>query len=230
MNECKVQVVSLHSEFITPENVREKLAALDGLLVAPGFGHRGIEGKITAVRYARESGLPFFGICLGMQMAVIEFGRNVLGICDAHSTEMDPQTNGAVIDMMDEQKSITTKGGTMRLGSYPCEIRTETLAHRVYGAGVVSERHRHRYEFNNQYLEQYEEAGMVASGKNPQTGLVEIMEITDHPFFIGSQYHPELKSTVEVPHPLFVHFVAAAKQYNEKRTSTASSVLQNELV
>src|SRR6476661_2841426 len=216
MNECKVQVMPLHSEHITPENVQEKLAGLDGLLVAPGFGRRGIEGKITAVRYARESGLPFFGICLGMQMAVIEFGRNVLGISDAHSTEMEPETNGAVIDMMDEQKSITTKGGTMRLGSYPCAIRRGTLAHKVYGADLVQERHRHRYEFNNKYLEQYEEAGMIASGKNPETGLVEIMEITDHPFFIGSQYHPELKSTVENPHPLFVHFVEAAKRFSEK--------------
>ena len=230
VNECKVQVIPLHSEFITPENVREKLGGLDGLLVAPGFGHRGIEGKITAVRYARESGLPFFGICLGMQMAVIEFGRNVLGIQDAHSTEMDPQTSGAVIDMMDEQKSITTKGGTMRLGSYPCAIKEDTLAYRIYGSNMVAERHRHRYEFNNRFLDQYEEAGMVASGKNPQTGLVEIMEITGHPFFIGSQYHPELKSTVETPHPLFAHFVAAAKEYNGKRTSTANPVLQSELV
>src|SRR6476469_332879 len=230
VNECKVQVVSIHSEFITPENVAEKLGGLDGLLVAPGFGHRGVEGKITAVKYARETGLPFFGICLGMQMAVIEFGRNVLGICDAHSTEMEPETGGAVIDLMDEQKSITTKGGTMRLGSYPCEVKPGTLAHKIYGEDVVHERHRHRYEFNNKYLEQYEEAGMIARGKNPQTGLVEIMEITDHPFFIGTQYHPELKSTVERPHPLFVNFVAAAKQYNEKRTAAASPLLHNELV
>lgn len=230
INECKVQVMPLHSEFITPENVGEKLCGLDGLLVAPGFGARGIEGKITAVKYARESGLPFFGICLGMQMAVIEFGRNVLGIREAHSTEMEPQTAGAVIDMMAEQKSVTTKGGTMRLGAYPCEIKPGTLAHRIYGADMVSERHRHRYEFNNDYLEQYEEAGMIASGWNPETGLAEIMEITAHPFFIGSQYHPELKSTVEVPHPLFVHFVAAAKQFGEKRGSVASAVLRGELV
>jgi CTP synthase len=229
LNECKVQVQSLHSEFITPENVHEKLGGLDGLLVAPGFGNRGIEGKITAVRFARESGLPFFGICLGMQMAVIEFGRTVLGIKDAHSTEMEPETSGAVIDLMEEQKSVTTKGGTMRLGSYPCEVRRGTLAHKIYGTDVVTERHRHRYEFNNQYQEQYEEAGMIASGKNPQTGLVEIMEIANHPFFIGSQYHPELKSTVEAPHPLFVHFVAAAKQYNERRTAPVPSALQSEL-
>ncbi|HEY1113258.1 MAG TPA: CTP synthase, partial [Chitinophagaceae bacterium] len=175
INECKVQVVPIHSEFITEENVSEKLAAFDGLLVAPGFGHRGIEGKITAVRYAREKGLPFFGICLGMQMAVIEYGRNVLGIQGAHSTEMDPNAADAVINMMEEQKAVTMKGGTMRLGAYPCDIKEGTLAHQVYGTTHISERHRHRYEFNDQFLEQYEAAGMVASGKNPQTGLVEIV-------------------------------------------------------
>ena len=230
MNECKVQVMSLHSEFITEENVAEKLGSLDGLLVAPGFGNRGIEGKITAVKYARISGLPFFGICLGMQMAVIEFGRNVLGITEAHSTEMDPGTHDAVINMMEEQKAITLKGGTMRLGAYPCNIRPGTLAHTVYGSGPVVERHRHRYEFNNQFLDQYESAGMVASGKNPETGLVEIMEITNHPFFIGSQYHPELKSTVENPHPLFVHFVAAAKRFNEERITAVNPLLQSEMI
>lgn len=230
MNECKVQVMSLHSEFITEENVAEKLGSLDGLLVAPGFGNRGIEGKITAVKFARISGLPFFGICLGMQMAVIEFGRNVLGISDAHSTEMDPGTHDAVINMMEEQKAITLKGGTMRLGAYPCTIRPGTLAYTVYGSGSVVERHRHRYEFNNQFLDQYESAGMVASGKNPETGLVEIMEITNHPFFIGSQYHPELKSTVENPHPLFVHFVAAAKKFNEARLTAVNPLLQSEMI
>ncbi len=230
INECKVQVVSIHSEFITDENVAEKLGSLDGLLVAPGFGNRGIEGKITAVRYARESGLPFFGICLGMQMAVIEYGRNILGIKDAHSTEMNPDTGGAVINMMEEQKAITSKGGTMRLGSYPCELLPGSLAHRVYDTTTISERHRHRYEFNNQYLEQYEQAGMIASGKNPETGLVEIMELPNHPFFIGSQYHPELKSTVENPHPLFVHFVGAAKKFNEKRTGAVNPLLQSEMI
>lgn len=230
VNECKVQVIPIHSEFLTPENVAEKLANLDGLLVAPGFGNRGVEGKIVAVKYARESGLPFFGICLGMQMAVIEFGRNILGIADAHSTEMNPETGGAVINMMEEQKAITMKGGTMRLGAYPCVIKEGTLAHRIYGTELISERHRHRYEFNNQYLEQYEKAGMIASGVNPETGLVEIMEIPAHPFFIGSQYHPELKSTVENPHPMFVHFVAAAKQFNEKRTSAKNTLLQGEVI
>ena len=230
MNECKVQVVPIHSESLTPENVAEKLENLDGLLVAPGFGHRGIEGKITAVRHARESGLPFFGICLGMQMAVIEYGRNILGIEDAHSSEMAPETKGAVIDMMEEQKAITTKGGTMRLGAYPCEIKPGTLAHKIYGATTISERHRHRYEFNNAYLDVYEKNGMVASGLNPETGLVEIIELPGHPFFIGSQYHPELKSTVENPHPLFVHFVGAAKEYHEHRLGIKSPVAHTEAV
>ncbi|MER3470858.1 MAG: CTP synthase [Chitinophagaceae bacterium] len=230
MNECKVQVVSIHSEFITEENVGEKLGGLDGLLVAPGFGHRGIEGKIIAVKYAREKGLPFFGICLGMQMSVIEFGRNVLGINNAHSTEMDPGTVDAVINMMEEQKAITMKGGTMRLGAYPCDIKEGSLAHKIYGAISISERHRHRFEFNNAYLEQYEKGGMIASGRNPQTGLVEIVELPNHPFFIGCQYHPELKSTVEAPHPLFVHFVAAAKKFNEERSSTLNPLLQREMI
>lgn len=230
VNECKVQVVSIHSEFITTENVAEKLSNLDGLLVAPGFGHRGIEGKITAVKYARESGLPFFGICLGMQMAVIEYGRNVLGIKEAQSTETDPNTAEPVVDMMEEQKQITTKGGTMRLGTYPCEVKEYTLAHRIYGSTAVKERHRHRYEFNNRYLHLYEEAGMIASGTNPETGLVEIMEIATHPFFIGCQYHPELKSTVEAPHPLFVHFVGAAKKFNEQKQTDKNPLLQSEMI
>ena len=230
MNECKVQVVSIHSEFITPENVGEKLENLDGLLVAPGFGQRGIEGKITAIKYARETGLPFFGICLGMQMAVIEFGRNMLNIKEAQSSEMFENPKEPVIDMMEEQKKITTKGGTMRLGAYPCEIKEGTLAQRIYGSGKISERHRHRYEFNNQYLEQYEKAGMTASGRNPETGLVEIIEINEHPFFIGCQYHPELKSTVENPHPLFVHFVGAAKQFNERKTTSKNPLLQSEMI
>lgn len=216
INECKVQVVNVHSEFITDDNVDEKLSDLDGLLVAPGFGHRGIEGKITAVKYAREKGLPFFGICLGMQMSVIEFARNVLAMKTAHSTEMDANTPDPVIDMMAEQKEITRKGGTMRLGAYPCHLESGSLAEKIYGAQDISERHRHRYEFNNQYLERFEKAGMVASGRNPETGLVEIVEIPEHPFFIGVQFHPELKSTVENPQPLFVHFIKAAKEHAEK--------------
>jgi CTP synthase len=230
MNECKVQVVSIHSEFITPENVAEKFDNLDGLLVAPGFGQRGIEGKITAIKYARETGLPFFGICLGMQMAVIEFGRDVLDIKEAQSTEMFENPKEPVIDMMEEQKKITTKGGTMRLGAYPCQIKTGTLAHKIYGSEQISERHRHRYEFNNKYLDQYEDAGMTASGRNLETGLVEIIEIKDHPFFIGCQYHPELKSTVENPHPLFVHFVGAAKVFNETKTTAKNPLLQSEMI
>ncbi len=230
MNEVKVQVVNVHSEFITDENVAEKLDGLDGLLVAPGFGHRGIEGKIIAVKYAREKGLPFFGICLGMQMAVIEFARNILGLKDAHSLEMDANTPHAVINMMEEQKKIKMMGGTMRLGAYPCEIKTESLAHKIYGDTMISERHRHRYEFNDAYLEQFENNGMLASGKNPETGLVEIIEIPSHPFFIGVQYHPELKSSVENPAPLFVSFIDAAKKYNDKKSSFKTSSLQDALI
>ena len=230
MNECKVQVVNVHSEFITPENVAEKLGSLDGLLVAPGFGHRGVEGKILAVKYAREQGLPFFGICLGMQMAVIEYARNVLGMHNAHSTEMDPNTTQPVIDLMEEQKKITVKGGTMRLGSYPCDIREGTMASRIYGSLQIYERHRHRWEFNNAYLEQFENAGMVASGKNPGTGLVEIIELPQHPFFIGVQYHPELKSTVENPAPLFVSFIRAAKEFTERKNAVKNPLLQSEMI
>ncbi|MDQ2718448.1 MAG: CTP synthase [Bacteroidota bacterium] len=214
MNDCKVQVINVHSEYITDENVEEKLFGLDGLLVAPGFGFRGVDGKIIAVKYARENNLPFFGICLGMQMASIEFARNVLWIKDADSTEMNPDTTNPVIDMMEEQKKITIKGGTMRLGSYPCTIKENTLAHTIYGTTETNERHRHRWEFNNKYLHQFEKAGMIASGINPQTSLVEIIEIPQHPFFIGVQYHPELKSTVENPQPIFVNFIKAAKKFN----------------
>ena len=230
MNECQVQVVNVHSEFITDDNVTEKLAGLDGLLVAPGFGHRGVEGKIVAVKFARENGLPFFGICLGMQMAVIEFARNVLGLKDAHSTEMNPDTPDPVIDLMDEQKKVTAKGGTMRLGSYPCDIKENTLAYRIYEQPQISERHRHRWEFNNSYLERFETAGMIASGKNPGTGLVEIVELPNHPFFVGVQYHPELKSTVENPQPIFVHFIKAAKAYADKKTETRNPLLQSEMI
>ena len=230
MNDVKVQVVNVHSEFITPENVAEKLIGLDGLLVAPGFGLRGIEGKIEAVNYARTHRLPFFGICLGMQMAVIEFARNVLGLKNAHSTEMDANTPDAVINMMEEQKKIKMMGGTMRLGAYPCQIKEGTLANSIYGSLNISERHRHRYEFNNSYLEQFETNGMIASGTNPETGLVEIIEIPTHPFFIGVQFHPELKSSVENPAPLFISFIAAAKKYNAENTSLRSSLLESEII
>lgn len=216
MNECKVQVINIHSENITEGNVDETLAGLDGLLVAPGFGIRGVEGKIIAVKYARMRKMPFFGICLGMQMAAIEFARNVLGLKNAESTEMNPATTEPVIDMMEDQKKVSAKGGTMRLGAYPCEIREGSLAHQIYGTTEISERHRHRWEFNNDYLKQFEEAGMVATGINPETGLVEIIENTRHPFFIGVQFHPELKSKVENPHPIFVSFVKAAKSFSER--------------
>jgi CTP synthase len=231
MNECKVQVVNVHSEFISEDNVAEKLCNLDGLLVAPGFGHRGVEGKIVAVKYARENKLPFFGICLGMQMAVIEFARNVLGLEQAHSTEMNPNTPVPVIDLMEEQKKVTAKGGTMRLGAYPCALREGSLARHIYdNKSEISERHRHRWEFNNAYLQAFEQAGMAASGRNPESGLVEIIELPAHPFFVGVQYHPELKSTVENPQPIFVHFIKAAKEFNETKNVVKNPLLQSEMI
>lgn len=212
-NECKVNVHSIHSEFINDDNVAEKLSGMDGILVAPGFGERGIEGKITAIRYARENNVPFFGICLGMQMCVVEFARDVLGLKDAMTTEVCPSTKNPVIDLMEEQKSTTIKGGTMRLGAYECKLTPGTLAYRIYGKEIISERHRHRYEFNNTYLPAITAAGLVASGRNPETGLVEVVELPTHPFFIGVQFHPELKSTPENPQPIFVAFVRAALEY-----------------
>ncbi len=230
INECKVNIVNVHSETITDENVQEKLGGLDGLLVAPGFGMRGIEGKIVAVKFARENKLPFFGICLGMQMAAIEFARNVLELKDANSTEMEVDTKNPVIDLMAAQKKVKAKGGTMRLGAYPCDLKEGTLAYHIYGQSPISERHRHRWEFNNAYLDQFENAGMIASGKNPGTGLVEIIELQDHPFFIGVQYHPELKSTVENPQPIFVEFIKAAKIFADRKASVKNSLLQSELI
>ena len=216
-NECKVNVHSIHSEYIDNENVAEKLSGMDAVLVAPGFGERGLEGKIVAIRYARENGLPFFGICLGMQMCVVEFARNVLGLSDAISTEVNPATSNPVIDLMEDQKSTTIKGGTMRLGAYQCALKAGSLAEKIYGTDIISERHRHRYEFNNDYLDAVEAAGMTASGRNPDTGLVEIVEIPSHPFFIGVQFHPELKSTPEHPQPIFVAFVKAALEHQANR-------------
>jgi CTP synthase len=190
---------------------------LDGILVAPGFGERGIEGKVKAVRYAREQNIPFLGICLGMQMAVIEFGRNVIGLTDANSTEMDANTPNPVISLMEEQKTVTNKGGTMRLGAWDCDLKEGSLVQKIYhGVKTISERHRHRYEFNNQYKEAMEKAGLLASGVNKKTGLVEIVELPTHPWFIGVQYHPEYKSTVANPHPLFVGFVKAALEHKLK--------------
>ncbi|WP_396188254.1 CTP synthase [Flavobacterium sp.] len=208
--ETKVNVVSIHSEFLDKSNVADKLNGLDAVLVAPGFGERGVEGKIETVRYARENKLPFLGICLGMQMAVIEFARNVLGLKDANSTEMNASTAAPVISLMEEQKTVTDKGGTMRLGAWKCELKEGTLAYKIYGKSAILERHRHRYEFNGDYLKEMESAGLVASGLNPDTGLVEVIELPNHPFFVGVQYHPEYKSTVVNPHPLFVGLVSAA--------------------
>ncbi|MDI9318881.1 MAG: CTP synthase [Phycisphaerales bacterium] len=217
VNECKVEVRNIHSEYLTPQNVVEKLHNIDAILVAPGFGNRGIEGKIDAIRYAREQKIPFFGICLGMQMACVEFARNVLGHKDAHSTEMDSNTTNPVISMMEDQKKIVNMGGTMRLGAYDCELEAGSLSASAYGMTHISERHRHRFEFNNEYLEQFKEKGMLPIGKNLETGLVEIMEIKSHPFYVATQFHPEYKSTVENPHPLFVSFVKAAKEAQEAK-------------
>jgi len=212
-NECKVNVKWIHSEKINEENVQELLGTLKGIIVAPGFGDRGIDGKITAIKYARENKIPFLGICLGMQCAVIEFARNVLKFKDAHSTEMNAATKYPVIDFMEEQKKITTKGGTMRLGLYPCKIAKGSKAFQIYGKGNINERHRHRYEFNDKYLKDFEAKGMLATGMNPDTNLVEIVELKDHPWFVGVQFHPEYKSTVLKPHPLFVKFIKAAMDY-----------------
>ena len=210
VNEVKVKVKSIHSEHISSKNLEKKMQGLDGILVAPGFGGRGIEGKIQAVRYARENNIPFLGICLGMQMAVIEYARNVLGYKKANSTEMMKNTPVPVINLMEEQKTITNKGGTMRLGAWDCELKEGTLVKEVYnGASKIAERHRHRFEFNNDYKDELETAGLIASGINTQTNLVEIVEIPSHPWFVGVQYHPEYKSTVANPHPLFVGFVKA---------------------
>ncbi len=209
-NECKVNIISLHSEEITASNVNEKLNGLNGILVAPGFGHRGIEGKIEAVKFAREQSIPFLGICLGMQCAVIEFARNVIGYSDANSTEMVRNTAHPVIDLMENQKGVTDKGGTMRLGAYPCTISKGSKAFEAYKSQDISERHRHRYELNNDFIDDLQKHGMMATGINPDTNLVEITEIKSHPWFVGVQFHPEYKSTVVNPHPLFVSFVKAA--------------------
>lgn len=217
VNRCKVKIVPVHSEYITDENLCEKLSDMDGILVAPGFGERGLEGKIKAIKYARENGVPFFGICLGMQMAVIEYARNVLGIQDATSREVETNAANAVIDLMADQKTTTIKGGTMRLGAYKCELEKGTLAYSIYGNTIISERHRHRYELNNEYAEALIQAGMNISGRNPETGLAEIVEVPSHPFFIGVQFHPEYKSTPENPQPIFVAFIKAAMAHNDLR-------------
>ena len=224
-NEVKVKVEPIHSEHISEKNVVKKLSHLHGILVAPGFGERGIEGKIEAVKYVREHNIPFFGVCLGMQMAVIEFARNVLGMKEANSTEMNPNTPFPVIDLMESQKTITDKGGTMRLGAWDCVLKEGSIVRDIYKTDAIKERHRHRYEFNNTYKKQIEEAGMIATGFNPETNLVEIIEIPSHNWFVGVQYHPEYKSTVANPHPLFVAFIKAA--LNFKREKNSVSMAQN---
>lgn len=216
-NEVKVRVESIHSEYLNEDNIDFKLGHLDGILVAPGFGERGVEGKIDAVKYVRENNIPFLGICLGMQMAVIEYARNVLNLKDANSIEMDESTTNPVINLMESQKHVINKGGTMRLGAWDCAIDEDSIAFNVYGETNIKERHRHRFEFNNDYKEAIEKAGMKATGLNPDTGLVEIIEIPEHNWFVGVQYHPEYKSTVANPHPLFVAFVAAALKYKNKK-------------
>lgn len=223
--EVDVHVDWIHSESISEKSAASKLAGLDGIIVAPGFGSRGVDGKIETIQYARTQGIPFFGICLGMQCAVIEFARNVIGLEDAHSTEIKEYTPHPVIDLMAEQKSIQNMGGTMRLGAYPCDLQTGSKALQAYGEAHIEERHRHRYEFNNAYLEQFESNGMIATGKNPDSGLVEIVEIPDHPYFVASQFHPEYSSTVEEPHPLFTSFVLAAlSKHNAQSPATAERV------
>jgi CTP synthase len=213
-NDCKINLKWISSEDIHADTVDPILGGLHGVLVAPGFGERGLEGKIIAIKYVRENRIPFFGICLGMQCAVVEFSRNVLGL-EASSTELNPKTKNPVIDMMEEQKKITMKGGTMRLGSYDCKLKKGSKVHLAYGESMIRERHRHRYEFNNRFLEQIEAAGLKATGVNPDSNLVEIVELKDHPWFVGVQYHPELKSTVLNPHPLFVKFVEAALNHKK---------------
>ena len=222
-NRCKVKVVPIHSEYLTEDNVEEKLAGMDGVLIAPGFGERGLEGKIKAVRYARERKVPFFGICLGMQMAVVEYARNVLDLADAMTTEVEANTANPVIDLMADQKTTTVKGGTMRLGAYKCQLEEDSLAYRIYGKPLISERHRHRYELNSEYTDRLNAAGMRISGHNPETGLAEIVEIPSHPFFIGVQFHPEYKSTPENPQPIFVAFVKAAMEYHDSHNEGGSS-------
>ncbi|NND51923.1 MAG: CTP synthase [Flavobacteriaceae bacterium] len=220
-NEVKVNVEAIHSEYLNKENIKLKLSHLDGVLVAPGFGERGTEGKIEAVKYVREQKIPFLGICLGMQMAVIEFARNILRLKGANSTEMESNVPYPEIDLMEQQKSVTHKGGTMRLGSWSCTLKEGSIAEKVYGKTKITERHRHRYEYNNAFKDQIEAAGMIATGLNPETGLVEIIEIEDHPWFVGVQYHPEYKSTVSSPHPLFVDFVRAAFEYSKLKNSVS---------
>jgi len=225
VNECEVEVISIHSQKLEKKDNLEKVFKnLNGVLVAPGFGERGIEGKIHAIKYLRENNIPFFGICLGMQCAVVEFFRNVIGLRKAASTEVDSQTPHPVIDLMPEQKHISKKGGTMRLGAYTCKLASKSIAKKAYGKSKIKERHRHRYEFNNDYLEDMENEGMIATGVNPESGLVEIIELMNHSYFVGVQFHPELKSRAEAAHPLFVSFVKAAMKHANKKSKALASL------
>jgi CTP synthase len=217
VNECKVNIEPIHAESLENlDQIPDILKHLHGILIAPGFGARGIEGKYKAIEYARTRSVPFFGICLGLQSAVVEFARNVLKIPDAASTEVTPDSKNPVIDMMQEQKMITAKGGTMRLGSFDCKLKKGSAAYKIYKNEIIRERHRHRWEFNNKYADLFEAHGFQASGINPESRLVEIMELKSHPWFVGVQFHPELQSTVEKPHPLFVSFINAAIQYKAR--------------
>ncbi len=224
-NHCKVNVQLIHSEQVNTQNLNKLLKNLSGILVAPGFGDRGIKGKILAIQYARINNIPFFGICLGMQCAMVEFARNVLHLKNAHSTEMEPDTPDPVIDIMEQQKQIYTKGGTMRLGAYPCKIEKTSKLYQIYNQEYISERHRHRYEFNNKYLKDFEQHGMVFSGINPDLGLVEVVELSGHPWYVGVQYHPEYHSTVANPHPLFVDFIKAAIDHDTLTSENPQSAI-----
>ena len=216
-NDHKLKLVYIHSEKLTDKDVEEKLSDMDGVIIAPGFGQRGIEGKFVAIKWCRENDIPTFGICLGMQCIVIEYARNVLGLADANSTEMDTATKNNVIDLMEEQKGISNMGGTMRLGAYDCELRSESKAAKAYGKTLVSERHRHRFEFNSDFRARFEEAGMKCVGENPKTHLVEVVEIPEKRWFVGTQYHPEYQSTVLEPNPLFMDFIKAAIAFKEEK-------------
>ncbi len=229
MNECRVVVDSIHSERLegSEEEIAKRFEGLDGVLVAPGFGERGIGGKLRAIKYVRENNIPFFGICLGMQCAVVEFAQNVLKIKGASSIEVAPETENPIIDLMEDQKNITKKGGTMRLGAYDCKLEKDSKSYTAYGKLNISERHRHRYEFNNRYKDQVNAAGLKTVGVNPNSKLVEVVELEDHPWFVGVQFHPELKSTVERPHPLFVSFVKACLDKKYKGEAASMSGITN---
>ena len=223
-NKTRVNIHWIHSSEMEGENIKNQLSKMDGIIVAPGFGSRAVEGKISAVKFARENQVPFLGICLGMQCAVIEFARNVIGFKEAHSTEINSDTSYPVISMMEEQKELKNLGGTMRLGAYDCHVEKDSLLHKIYENDVISERHRHRYEFNNKYMKDFEENGVVFSGKNKANNLMETIEIPDHPWFIGVQYHPEYKSRVVNPHPLFISFIKAALTHQTNAVDSLSTV------